>query len=107
MKENLRPRYSKFSNFYSTPYRGRVYKWKFCPFVRPSVRLSVCPSIPGLVSGVDIVVWGLQWGSGGSLMADTWPIASNLPQVGWDERRKGAFGSFERVLLVLTLLESS
>ena len=39
-------------------------------------------------------------------MADTWPIASNLPQVGWDERRKGAFGSFERVLLVLTLLES-
>ena len=24
------------NDFYSTPYRGRVYKWKFC--------LSICPS---------------------------------------------------------------
>ena len=29
----------------------------------------------GLVSGVNIVVWGLGWGSPGSQMADTWPLA--------------------------------
>ena len=33
-------------------------------------------------------------------------IHGPLPQVRWDVGRKGAFGSFERVLLVLTLLES-
>ena len=27
------------------------------------------------VLGVNIVVWGLQWGSPGSHMADTWPLA--------------------------------
>ena len=27
-------------SFYSTPYRGRVYKWKFCPFICLSVCLS-------------------------------------------------------------------
>ena len=30
----------------------------------------------GLISGVNIVVWGLQWGSPGSQMADTWPYAT-------------------------------
>ena len=29
----------------------------------------------GLVLGVNIVVWGLGWGSPGSQMADTWPHA--------------------------------
>ena len=29
-----------------------------------------------LVSGANIVFWGLQWGSGGSLMANTWPIVT-------------------------------
>ena len=29
-----------------------------------------------LVSGVNIVVWGLQWGSPGSQIADTWPLAT-------------------------------
>ena len=56
----------------------------------------------GPVSGLNIVVWGLQWWSPGSQMADTWPLA-------WGrrvERRKGACSSFERVLLVLTLSES-
>ena len=33
-------------------------------------------------------------------------IHGPLPQVRWDVGRKGAFGSFKRVLLVLTLLES-
>ena len=28
----------------------------------------------GLVSGENIVVLGLQWGSTGSHMADTWPL---------------------------------
>ena len=28
-----------------------------------------------LVSGVNIVVWGPQWGSPGSHMGDTWPLA--------------------------------
>ena len=30
----------------------------------------------GLVLGVNIVVWGLQWGSPGSQMADAWPLAT-------------------------------
>ena len=29
-----------------------------------------------LVLGVNIVVWGLQWGSPGSQMANTWPLAT-------------------------------
>ena len=29
-----------------------------------------------LVLGVNIVVWGLQWGSPGSQMANTWPLAA-------------------------------
>ena len=36
-----------------------------------------------------------------------WPIHGPPPYVRWVERRKGTFGSFERVLLVLTILESS
>ena len=28
------------------------------------------------VLGVNIVVWGLQWGSPGSQMADTWALAT-------------------------------
>ena len=55
-----------------------------------------------LVLGVNIVVWGLQWGLAGS----RWPIHGPMPQVRGVERKKGAFGSFERVLLFLTLLES-
>ena len=30
----------------------------------------------GLVLGVNIVVWGLQWGSPGSQTADTWLLAT-------------------------------
>ena len=30
----------------------------------------------GLVLGVNIVVWGLRWGSPGSQMANTWPLAT-------------------------------
>ena len=30
----------------------------------------------GLVLGVNIIVWGLRWGPLGSLMADTWPLAT-------------------------------
>ena len=30
----------------------------------------------GLVLGVNIVVWGLQWGSPGSQMAYAWPLAT-------------------------------
>ena len=112
----------------------------------------------GLVSGVIIIVFGRLWGSRGSLMANTWrlatgevgwekkrcfwqlwesitgpypprkllrkrgsfwewilllggsdggpegpwwPIHGPSPRLRWDERRKGAFGSFERVLLVV------
>ena len=40
--------------------------------------------------GVSIVVWGLRW-----------PIHGPLLQVGWVERRKGAFGDLERLLVVL------
>ena len=29
----------------------------------------------GLVSGVNIVVWGFCWGPSGSQLADTWPLA--------------------------------
>ena len=36
----------------------------------------------GLILGVNIVVWGLQWGSPGSQMADTWLLA----RVTWVER---------------------
>ena len=35
-----------------------------------------------------------------------WPIDGPMPRVRWVERRKGAFGSFERELLVLPLSES-
>ena len=35
-----------------------------------------------------------------------WLIHGPLPHVKWVEKRKGPFGSLERVLLVLTLLES-
>ena len=45
-------------------------------------------------------------GSDGVPQGPRWPIHGPLPQVRWGERRKGAFGSFKRVLLVLTLLES-
>ena len=31
----------------------------------------------GLVLGVNIVVWGLRWGSSGSKMADIWPHATS------------------------------
>ena len=30
----------------------------------------------GLISGVIIVVWWLQWGSQGSLIANTWRLAT-------------------------------
>ena len=39
----------------------------------------------GLVSGVNIVVWGLQWGSPGSQLANTWPLATG--EVGWEKKR--------------------
>ena len=29
-----------------------------------------------LVSGVNIVIWGLRWGFPGSQLADMWPLAS-------------------------------
>ena len=35
-----------------------------------------------------------------------WLIDGPIPRVRWVERRKGAFGSFERVLLFLPLLKS-
>ena len=36
-----------------------------------------------------------------------WLIDGPMPWVRWVERRKGAFGSFKRVLLVLALLEAA
>ena len=38
-----------------------------------------------LVLGVNIVVWGLKWGSPGSQMADTWPHA--MSEVSWENKR--------------------
>ena len=55
-----------------------------------------------LIFGVNIVAWGFQWGSPGSQMANTWLLLWSR----WVERRKGAFSSFKRVLLVYNLLES-
>ena len=55
-----------------------------------------------LVLGVNIVVWGFNGGPQGP----RWPIHGPMPWVRWVERRKGAFCSFERVLLVHTLLKS-
>ena len=46
-------------------------------------------------------------GSDGGPQEPTWQIHGPLPWGRWVERRKGAFSDFERVLLVLTLLESS
>ena len=57
----------------------------------------------GLVLGVNIVFGG----SNGGPQGPRWPIHGPMPRVSWVEKRKGAFGSFERVLLVLTLLKSS
>ena len=44
--------------------------------------------------------------SDGGPQEPRWSIHGPLPWVRWVEKRKGAFGSFERVLLFLTLLES-
>ena len=38
-----------------------------------------------LILGVNIVVWGLQWESPGSQMADTWPQATG--EVSWEKKR--------------------
>ena len=43
-------------------------------------------------------------GSNGGPQGLRWTIHGPLPWLWWVERRKGAFGSFERVLLVLNLL---
>ena len=43
-------------------------------------------------------------GSDGGPQEPRWPIHGPLAWVRWVERRKGAFGDFERVLLILTLL---
>ena len=45
-------------------------------------------------------------GSDGGPQGPRWIRHSLMPQVRWVERRKGAFGSFEKVLLVLSLLRS-
>ena len=45
-------------------------------------------------------------GSNGGPQGPIWRIHGPSPWVRWGEGRKGAFGSFKRVLLVLTLLES-
>ena len=49
---------------------------------------------------------GLFGGSDGDPQGPRWLMHGPLPWVGWGERRKAAFGSFQRVLLVLPLLES-
>ena len=41
-------------------------------------------------------------GSDGGPQGPRWPIHGPLPHVRWVEKRKGPFGSLERVLLVLT-----
>ena len=46
------------------------------------------------------------WGSNGGPQGPIWPIHGPLSWVRGVERRKGAFGSFEKELLVLTLSES-
>ena len=51
--------------------------------------------------------WARFRGSDGGPQGPRWLIHGPLPRVRWVERRKGAFGSLERVLMVLTLLESS
>ena len=56
----------------------------------------------GLVSGAKLLFGASNGGPQGPRL----PIHGPLPRVRWVERRKGAFGSFERVLMVLTLLES-
>ena len=45
-------------------------------------------------------------GSDGGPQGPRWPIHGPMQRVRWVERNKGAFGSFVRVLLVLTLLEN-
>ena len=45
-------------------------------------------------------------GSNGVPQGPRWPIHGPMPRSRWVERRKGTFGRFKRVLLVLTLLES-
>ena len=45
-------------------------------------------------------------GSNGGPQGPRWPIHGPMPRVRWVERRKGAFGSFERELLVLPFSES-
>ena len=72
----------------------REYNWSF-----PSWKAA---KENELILGVDIVVWGLDGGAQGP----RWPIHGPSPLVRWVERIKGALGSLERVLLVLTLLES-
>ena len=47
----------------------------------------------GLVLGVNIVAWGLRWGSRGSLMADTWPLA--MDEVGVRDKKVHFAGSRE------------
>ena len=46
-------------------------------------------------------------GSNGGPQGPRWPIHGPSTCVRWVERRKVAFGSLERILLVLILLESS
>ena len=47
----------------------------------------------GLVSGANIIVWGLQWGSPSSQMADSWPHAEKVYLAhGVLEDPKGQFG---------------
>ena len=59
----------------------------------------------GHVSGVNIVVLGLQCGSQGPIWTIYGPINGPMPRVRWVERRKGAFGSFKRVFMVSNPLE--
>ena len=46
---------------------SREYYWSL-----PSWKAA---KVNRLVLRVNIIVWGLQWGPLGSLMADTWPLA--------------------------------
>ena len=45
-------------------------------------------------------------GFDGGPQGPRWLRHSLMPRVRWVERRKGAFGSFEKLLLVLSLLRS-